>query len=208
MCSLILKPIPCLQNESISLTSIVKFILKITHTSQKIMFHLLCFKWGRGGGYTTPSTPPSKVLYFLAMSNHPHLMLHVTCVCLLLWLISNTLKNFFVSKLNPILNIPQIIFQIILPLPENSFYRLYFNYYYTSMNINTSASHHSNYVICIISWKATKNINISFSFTNNISFLMRAIQIWCRRRLWLDYEIPINIYIIIIRLVYFQQVLN
>lgn len=208
MCSLILKPIPCLQNESISLTSIVKFILKITHTSQKIMFHLLCFKWGRGGGYTTPSTPPSKVLYFLAMSNHPHLMLHVTCVCLLLWLISNTLKNFYVSKLNPILNIPQIIFQIILPLPENSFYRLYFNYYYTSMNINTSASHHSNYVICIISWKVTKNINISFSFTNNISFLMRAIQIWCRRRLWLDYEIPINIYIIIIRLVYFQQVLN
>lgn len=56
MCSLILKPIPCLQNESISLTSIVKFILKVTHTSQKIMFHLLCFKWGRGGGYTTPST--------------------------------------------------------------------------------------------------------------------------------------------------------
>lgn len=193
MCSLILKPIPCLQNESISLTSIVKFILKVTHTSQKIMFHLLCFKWGRGGGYTTPSTPPSKVLYFLANSNHPHLMLHVTGVCLLLWLISNTLKNFYVSKLNPILNIPQIIFQIILPLPENSFYRLYFNYYYTSMNINTSASHHSNYVICIISWKVTKNINISFSFTNNISFLMRAIQIWCRRRLWLDFEIPINI---------------
>lgn len=156
MCSLILKPIPCLQNESISLTSIVKFILKITHTSQKIMFHLLCFKWGRGGGYTTPSTPPSKVLYFLANSNHPHLMLHVTGVCLLLWLISNTLKNFYVSKLNPILNIPQIIFQIILPLPENSFYRLYFNYYYTSMNINTSVSHHSNYVICIISWKVTK----------------------------------------------------
>lgn len=111
MCSLILKPIPCLQNESISLTSIVKFILKITHTSQKIMFHLLCFKWGRGGGYTTPSTPPSKVLYFLAMSNHPHLMLHVTCVCLLLWLISNTLKNFYVSKLNPILNIPQLFFK-------------------------------------------------------------------------------------------------
>lgn len=158
------------------------------------MFYLLCFKWGRGGGYTTPSTPPSKVLYFLAMSNHSHLILDVTGVCLLLmWLISNTLKNFYISKLNPILNIPQIIFQIILPLPENSFYRLYFNYYYTSMNINTSVSHHSNYVICIISWKVSKNINISFSFTNNISFLMRAIQIWCRRRLWLDYEIPINI---------------
>lgn len=112
MCSLILKPIPCLQNESISLTSIVKFILKLTHTSQKIMFHLLCFKWGRGGGYTTPSTPPSKVLYFLAMSNHSHLILDVTGVCLLLmWLISNTLKNFYISKLNPILNIPQIIWK-------------------------------------------------------------------------------------------------
>lgn len=85
-----------------------------------------------------------------------------------MWLISNTLKNFYISKLNPILNIPQIIFQIILPLPENSFYRLYFNYYYTSMNINTSNSQHSIYVICILSWKVTKNINISFSFTNNI----------------------------------------
>lgn len=158
------------------------------------MFHLLCFKWRRGGGYTTSNTPPSKVLYFLAMPNHSHLILDVTGVCLLvMWLISNTLKNFYVSKLNPILNIPQIIFQIILPLPEKSFYRLYFNYYCTSMNINTSVSHHSNYVICIISWKVTKNINISFSFTINIFFLMRAIQIWCRRRLWLDYEIPINI---------------